>query len=489
MNKDDVPSCSNRTKKRPALFSRIPEKPLSASAAFFTSIFSYLLLTKAYSHILPEINADVYIFGHLFPEKAVWIIPALFSFPVSFIAALAAFIILEKFERLSLANRDMMEVNILLEREIQERIKIQKELEESEKRFRDMTDLLPSAICEVDPDMNITYANELGLKLFEISSEELAQGFNGLCLIHPEEIAATGDRVARLMQGELIDSIETRMCTKNGRIMHVLRNTNVIRKNGEIKGLRLCITDISGQKAMQRELMHSNRMKSVAVLAGGIAHKFNNLLNIITGHLELIQLENEENESVTRSIPPAFDAARQMVRLTELLMNYSRGGQLNIESVEINAVIEKLLLRFRQKVSEKINLYFEKDNGEIFLEADRVQIETVLQGIIQNSVDAIREKGRIEIRVGSLTAPPDINLKYPDAEPFRKYTAIMIRDNGQGMDQHTLDNLFDPFFSTRFPGRGMGMAAAYGIITAHGGWIEAVSGAPDGTCVSVYVPS
>lgn len=468
---------------------KIANKALLKSFTVFMTVFICLVLTKAYSHIVPDPNADIYIFSFLVPLWMIKTIPALFSLPISFLTAVLSYIMLEKTDRLTDANKTMFEINNLLEKEIEEKNKAQKELEESEKRFREMADLLPSAICEVDLDLNVTYANELGLKMFGISMEELENGFNGLCLIHPEELAAASERIAKILHGESIDTIETRMCTKNGGVMNVIRNTNAIKRDGKVNGLRMCITDISEQKAMQRELMHTSRMKSVAILAGGIAHKFNNLLNIITGHLELMQLENEDNTSVLKSIPPAFDAAKQMVKLTDLLLNYSKGGQLNLDSIDMNSLIEKLLLRFKNQLPETINIFFENSTSAIYAEADRMQIETVIQSVIQNSIEAMKENGRINIRLENIISPPDIHLRHPEADPDKNFIALRIEDNGKGMDQKTLDNLFDPFFSTKFPGRGLGMAAAYGIITAHGGWIDASSHPSKGTCITVYIPS
>lgn len=463
--------------------------PAIKSAALFMTVFMSLILTNAYTHLVPDLITDIFVFGFKIPGWGLRLIPYVFSFPISFLCGLLAYVMLKKAEKLSLLNTNMMEINSLLEREISEKSIIQKNLEESEQRFREMAELLPSAICEIDLELNVTYANELGFKMFEMEREEIEKGFNGLSLIHPEEMAVTTERLAKLMDGQATDSIETRMCTKNGRTLYVLRNTNAIRKNGKTTGLRLCITDITEQKAMQKELMHASRMKSVAILAGGIAHKFNNLLNIITGNLELIQLENEDNKSVNRGIPPAFEAARQMIKLTDLLLNYSKGGQLNLDSIDINDLINRLIPRLRPQVPESVRIIIERSRPRILAEADRMQIETVISSIIKNSVEAIKGEGEIIIKTEETVTPDDIKFRHPDAEPGRKYVRISVLDNGKGMDQQTLDRLFDPFFSTKFPGRGLAMAAAYGIITAHGGWIEASSKLSEGTCIKVHIPS
>lgn len=459
------------------------------SIGVFFTVFLCLMLTKAYTHLVPDLITDIFIFGIKITGWGVKIIPALFSFPISFLCGLLSYVMLEKAEKLSILNKNIMEMNEALEKEIKEKTIIQKSLEESEQRFREMAELLPSAICEIDLELNVTYANELGLKMFEIEKEELERGFNGLCLIHPDELSVTSERISRLINGESIDTIETRMCTKNGKTLNVLRNTNAIRRDGKTAGLRLCITDITEQKAMQKELMHSNRMKSVAILAGGIAHKFNNLLNIITGNLELMQLEHENEPSLLRNIPPAFDAARQMVKLTDLLLNYSKGGQLNLGSVDINFMIEKLLLRLNSKTPESVKLIFEKPENKISAEADKMLLETVIESVIQNSIEAIEEKGQITVEIEEMTSSEDIKFRHPEAEPNKKYISVKIKDNGKGMNQQTIDSLFDPFYSTKFPGRGLGMAAAYGIITAHGGWIEAKSKLGEGACITVFIPS
>lgn len=461
---------------------------IKAFSVFFI-VFLCLLLTKAYSHISPPPGIELIVFGYPVPEGLLVLIPSVLSFPLSFLAGLLSYKLFMKEAKLKEINSRTKEINLLLEKEIKEKNQIQQELGESEKRFREMADLLPSAICEVDTNLKVTYANELGLRMFEITREELEKGFNGLMLIPENEMVSTSERIAKVMQGEVIDTIETTMLTKTGKTIPVIRNTNAINTNGDIKGLRLCITDISEQKAMQKELMHSSRMKSVAILAGGIAHKFNNLLNIITGNLELLQLENEDNPSVLKSIPPAFDAARQMVKLTDLLINYSKGGQLNIDFFDINSIIEKIILKPKIQIGNRISIHFENPQSELMVSADKGQIESVLQSVIQNSLEAMNEFGTIKIKTEEITSPININSTHSEALPGEKYVAVKIEDTGKGMDQITLDNLFDPFFSTKFPGRGLGMAAAYGIITAHGGWIDASSSPSQGTCITVYIPA
>lgn len=223
--------------------------------------------------------------------------------------------------------------------------------------------------------------------------------------------------------------------------------------------------------------MKMNRV--VADLAGGIAHQFNNTLNIITGHVELLKMDIPDNSYVRSFSTVVFDSVKKMTVLTDKLLAYARAGLNSQGRVELNGILSEGLSSFSY-AREKITVESSFDPGSILVNADESQLRMVFAALFKNAVEAIKDSGRISIVTRYLAGE--------EHQTSGNLVCLEVRDTGEGMTQEVAERIFEPFFTTKFQGRGLDMAAVQGVVTSHGGWIDVQSSAGEGTTVSVFLP-
>jgi signal transduction histidine kinase len=228
-------------------------------------------------------------------------------------------------------------------------------------------------------------------------------------------------------------------------------------------------------------------MKSISTLAGGIAHDFNNALSGITINLDLLKMDLPNMASINHYLDSMHNAAQRMMNLTNQLLAYARGGKYCPKNISLNKFVKETLPMILNKFDSAIHVETNLAGNISNIKADIPQLYMVLSAVVTNAAEAIEGRGRILIT----TEPKEIEegfAKYrPGLTPGR-YVCLMIRDDGTGMEAETQRKIFEPFFTTKFQGRGLGMAAVYGIVKNHGGWISVDSQLGKGTVVRIYLP-
>jgi PAS domain S-box-containing protein len=253
-----------------------------------------------------------------------------------------------------------------------------------------------------------------------------------------------------------------------------------------IKNARL----FSETKRLQTQVLESQIMEAIATLAGGVAHEFNNALMGIMGNIELLKMNFSEDEGIDKYLEAMKGSGHRMSRLTDQLLAYAQGGKYQPENLKLDDfVIETLpILGHDFSPTIRVETYFPKDIT--YIKADHTQMQMVLSAILANSNEAIEDEGLIKITAENKDLDEDFTKKYPglSLKPG-PYVCLTIEDDGKGMDEETRSGIFEPFFTTKFQGRGMGMAAAYGIVKNHDGWISVDSELGKGTVVKIYLPA
>ena len=238
----------------------------------------------------------------------------------------------------------------------------------------------------------------------------------------------------------------------------------------------------------QEEMLQSRRMEALSTLAGGIAHGFNNALSAITGNADLLEMEFPGDDKIKRYVTPMKESAHQMAHLSNQLLAYARGGKYNPEIISPTDFLKDALPLIEHTVDPDIRIETDLPPDITSMEVDSTQMQMVLSAIITNSNDAIEEKGCITISAKNVEIDEDFVEIYHALKPG-PYVSITFEDNGKGMDEETKDRIFEPFFTTHFMVRGLGMAAVYGIIRNHDGWITVDSELGKGTRIVIYLPA
>jgi PAS domain S-box-containing protein len=251
-------------------------------------------------------------------------------------------------------------------------------------------------------------------------------------------------------------------------------------------------------EASAAQSLHVQKLESIGVLAGGIAHDFNNLLHVVLGNAD-IALNNLMPGSAARE--PLEEVVRATLRaadLTRQLLAYSGKGAFVVRHLDLSTEVREMATLLRTSISKQATLAWELDPRLPAVSADPTQIRQIVMNLITNASDALGEAGgTITLRTG-LTRIEDLDQQkfgapLQDEEPVEHAEGPMvyleIGDNGSGMSPDTLSRIFDPFFSTKFAGRGLGLAAVMGIVRGHHGLIRIRTGPGEGTTFRVLFPA
>jgi signal transduction histidine kinase len=281
--------------------------------------------------------------------------------------------------------------------------------------------------------------------------------------------------------------------TKDGRRIEVEFISNVYQV-GRQRTIQCNIRDNSQRKHVentrlrfQAQREQAQKMAAVASLAGGIAHQFNNALTVITGGLDLLAA-NGSHQSMDEHVQPMKSAADRMARLTRQLLAYARGGKYNTKAIFLSDLVGEILPLVRPLIKPSIVVEAKLPSNLPPILADRDQMQMILHAVLANASEAIETQGRIRIACRMERMTDERVSAFSGLVPGL-YISLAVADNGKGMDDETRRRVFEPFFTTHFPGRGLGMAAVYGIVKNHDGWIVIDSQVDQGTSVCIYLPA
>ena len=240
-------------------------------------------------------------------------------------------------------------------------------------------------------------------------------------------------------------------------------------------------------RKLEEQLQQAQKMETIGKLTGGIAHDFNNLLQAILGYTEILQNEIPKDWEAYKEVNEIFFAATRASNLTSQLLTFSRRQKLNPQPIDLNHLILNLLNLIQRMIGEHISIHFNPASQIDLVDADKSQLEQVILNICINARDAMPDEGQIDISTKLVTIDNDYTLLHPEAAPGN-YMQIKISDNGQGIEKELLNRIFEPFFSTKSQGTGLGLSMVFGIIKQHQGFIEVQSEIGKGTSFDLYLP-
>jgi two-component system, cell cycle sensor histidine kinase and response regulator CckA len=393
----------------------------------------------------------------------------------------------EQTAELKNANEDLRE-------EIKTREESETALRESENKFRDLFEKSSDHLYLHDLEGNLISSN-LAFKTECGYDEEYLRLRNIRDLI-PDRYKAKFDEYLKKIIEKGHDEDIMILLTKDGRNLVVeYKNTLIRDSDGNPIAVRGSGRDVTEKikveqqkKRLELQLMRMQRMEAIGTLAGGIAHNFNNLLMGILGNASLASLEIDSNHQIQRNMENIKTLVESGSGLTRQLLEYSKGGTYEVEPVAIDGLIKKISDTFGE-TRKDISIYRQSGNDLCAIDADKGQIEQVLLNLFINAADAMPAGGDLYLETRNISHHEIIDKPFK-AKPG-DYVRLTVRDTGTGMDEETVEHIFEPFFTTKglARGTGLGLASAYGIIKAHGGYIEVDSKKGAGASFIIYLPA
>lgn len=320
--------------------------------------------------------------------------------------------------------------------------------------------------------------------------------------VPPEDRAELQGVFGRLMQGEqqLLEFYENKVLTRsNGERLFAWHNKLLYGQGGDIIGVLSSGEDITQKRRaeverleLERQLLHTQKLESLGVLAGGIAHDFNNLLMAISGNLELIRYVIDLGTPAQKYIDNALQASKRAANLTRQMLAYSGKGGYCVKLVDLNRLVGENVDLMRVSLRKGVILSAHLQSVLPPFEADPGQMQQVIVNLVTNAAEAIGEGGgtiNVATGVAGFPAAALAKSRLEQKPAPGEFLFVEVADSGCGMDPESCERMFDPFFSTKFTGRGLGLSAVLGIVRGHAGTILVDTAPGSGTTVKVLFPA
>jgi PAS domain S-box-containing protein len=370
------------------------------------------------------------------------------------------------------------------------------DLLKSERRFKDLADLLPEALFEADKQMKLTFVNRKAISLFGYNAMEVAEGRFCLDMIVPEDRERAFENIKKRMTGVDEGPIEYRALRKDGSTFPVLVSSSAIIQNNEPVGLRELIFDVTERKReeeekgkLQAQLNQAQKMEAIGTLAGGIAHDFNNILTSIIAFTELAAIKAKD-EKLRHYLDNILKGCERATDLVRQILAFSRHKKQEQCAVDVKIITKEALKLLRSSIPATIEISHKFCDKPCLVNVDPTHIHQIIMNLSTNAVHAMREKGGvldIDLSIMGIESTEEL---MPPGIIKRDYVKLSVVDTGHGIDPSIREKIFDPFFTTKPPGEGtgLGLAVVYGIVKSYEGHIELESQPGKGTKFSIYIP-
>jgi len=385
------------------------------------------------------------------------------------------------FATVELQGRKLENTNLAYKKEIEERRRTEEALRESEEKYRLLVENTNEAVV-VAQDGMLKFCNARATELSGYSEDEL-KSTPFIDLIYPEDQDRVNKNYQQRISGQPAPpAYSFRVMHKDGSARWVSISVVNISWQGAPATLNV-LNDITEKRQMEQELLKAQKLESVGVLAGGIAHDFNNILVAIMGNISLAKMDVNQNDPAYRLLEEAEKASKRATGLTQQLLTFSKGGAPIKKVTSISDVIIDCATFARSGSNIRCDFNVPPDLWPV--EIDVSQISQVIHNIIINAEQAMPEGGIIRIKAENTSVDSDLGLPLKSG----RYVKIDIRDPGVGIPETNLNKIFDPYFTSKQNGSGLGLATAYSIMRRHEGHIAVKSKTGTGTTFTVYLPT
>jgi two-component system cell cycle sensor histidine kinase/response regulator CckA len=391
--------------------------------------------------------------------------------------------------RVAERTRQLQAANDQLKSELERRRRIEEELRESEHRFRSLADTAPAIIFMADREGLVTYVNQWGLTFTGRTLEQLA-GTGYLDLVHPDDVPRALETIAAASREHRPYQLEYRHRRSDGKYRWLAETGNPRFIHDEFAGHIGVMLDVTELKRSQERALANQKLESLGVLTAGIAHTFNNLVSTILAHADLAIDEIPSESPAHEGISTITTVALRASEIVNLMMAYAGHADSDTcEPIELSSLIQGMVQLLEASIPRVTSLNVNLSENPTPIWANAGQIRQVALNLIINASEAL------EGRPGTVTvSTAQVQVNHGSAElgshdlSEGEYVLFEVSDTGCGMTEEMQARIFDPFYSTKFLGRGLGLASVHGIVRGAGGAIGLVSSPGQGSTFKVWLP-
>lgn len=363
--------------------------------------------------------------------------------------------------------------------------KAEDDLQKSENKFKRLIDSLHKSLFFYSHDINgnFTYLSPSVKDVLGYSENEFLTHYSEYLTDNPinkEVVRYTDLSIKGIKQ----PPYEVEIFHKNGSIHRLqVAETPVYDDNNKVIAIEGLAHDITETKKIEQQLQQAQKMEAIGLLAGGIAHDFNNILNIITANASFVLSQSTPNGKLHEVLQEIDDGATRAQNLAQKLLTFAKGGKPIKETLDLNPLIKDAAVFIT--IGAKVKCEFNFTDNLWRVDADKGQIEQVINNLVINANQAMPQSGTIYINTQNVNVDPQTGIPLPAG----RYIRITIKDEGMGISKKHFSNIFDPYFSTKQEGSGLGLATTYSIVKNHHGYISVESEIDRGTTFEIYLPA
>lgn len=301
--------------------------------------------------------------------------------------------------------------------------------------------------------------------------------------------------VRQLREKGFVRNLEVKRRVRSGEIRDMLLSAEMLPMPGE-EAMVVVLTDVTDLRKAEQEkehlesqLLQAQKLESVGRLAGGVAHDFNNMLNVINGYAEIALEKTLPDDSRNKDLQEILKAGQRSAEITRQLLAFARRQTVNPQVLNFNETVESMLRMLRRLIGEDIDLLWRPESGLWSVNMDPAQIDQILANLCVNARDAIEGVGKVTIETSNISFDEAYCADHSGFIPG-EYVMLAVSDDGHGMEKETLENLFEPFFTTKGVGEGtgLGLSTVYGIVKQNNGFINVYSEPGEGATFRIYFP-
>ena len=366
--------------------------------------------------------------------------------------------------------------------DITERKRAEEALKESEERFRILLDQGFDGIF-IHENLIILDLNQRMADISGYSPSELLQS-NVINLFTPDSQRRIHDYISSGNGGYY----EVELQRKDGRVVNIEAFGSPCKFHGRDARI-VAIRDITEQKRLQEQLRQAQKMEAIGLLAGGVAHDFNNILSAIVGYAHLTLMKMKDDDPLRKNLDLILASSERAATLTRSLLAFSRKQIIVPKPVDVNDIVFGMKRILGRIIGEDIEFKVNTAVNDLIVKADKGQIEQVLMNLATNARDAMPNGGKLTITTEEIEIDEQFIHMHHYGQVGR-YAVISVADTGVGMDEKTRENIFEPFFTTKEVGKGtgLGLSMVYGTVIQHDGFIDVYSESGQGTTFKIYLP-
>ncbi|MBI5510269.1 MAG: PAS domain S-box protein [Deltaproteobacteria bacterium] len=370
-------------------------------------------------------------------------------------------------------------------------------LQESEERYRGVVEQSADWIV-IHRGGRMLYVNPATVKAIGAKSAADLIGRSVLDFVHPDSRELVIARMKQAPHSGQLPVVEQRYVRLDGKVLDCEVVARPITYGGE-QAVLVSVRDVTERKAAEAErraleakIQTAQKQESLAALAAGVAHDFNNLLLGVLGNASLAERDLPEGSPVRERLKGIETAAQRAAELTRQLLVFAGGGTFVLQPIDLGALLREMATLLQVSVTHKITLHFDFEPELPPIRADATQIRQVAMNLLLNAAEAVGDQsGTISVRGRAV----DVDAAYLASAGFSdglvpgRYVLLEVVDSGVGMDDETCARIFEPFYSTKRGGRGLGLASVLGIVRGHKGAIRVRSGRGLGTTFGILLPT